>query len=196
MRVKTAEFLRSTARRADFPRDALPQIAFAGRSNVGKSSLLNTVVRRKNLARTSATPGRTRQINFFLINRTVYFVDLPGYGYAKVSKTMRRQWGELVEGYLHDNPALKAFILILDARRLPEKEELELVAWLDLHRIPYFIVLTKTDKLSRSELVRQMRRITAAFPGAEAIPFIAFSARTGKGRDEILKMIDSHLKNA
>jgi len=196
MRVKTAEFLRSTVRRADFPRDALPQIAFAGRSNVGKSSLLNTVVRRKKLARTSATPGRTRQINFFLINGTVYFVDLPGYGYAKVSKAMRRQWGELVEGYLHDNPALKAFILILDARRLPEKEELELVAWLDQHRIPYFIVLTKTDKLSRSDLVRQMSRITAAFSCAEAIPFIAFSARTGEGRDEILKTIDSHLKNA
>lgn len=196
MRVKTAEFLRSAARRADFPRDALPQIAFAGRSNVGKSSLLNTLVRRKKLARTSITPGRTRQINFFLINRTVYFVDLPGYGYAKVSKTMRRQWGALIEGYLRDNPTLKAFILILDARRLPEKEELELVAWLDQHRIPYFIVLTKTDKLSRSELVRQMRRITAAFPCAETIPFIAFSARTGEGRDEILKMIDSHLKNA
>ncbi len=196
MRIKMAEFLCSTARRADFPRDALPQIAFAGRSNVGKSSLLNTLVRRKQLARTSATPGRTRQINFFLINRAVYFVDLPGYGYAKVSKAMRRQWGKLIEGYLRDNPALKAFILILDARRLPEKEELELVAWLDLHNIPYFIVLTKTDKLSRGELVRQIRRITAAFPSAEAIPFIAFSARTGEGRDEILKMIESHLKNA
>lgn len=196
MQIKTTEFVRSATRGTDFPRDLRPQIAFAGRSNVGKSSLLNTLVRRKQLARISATPGRTRQVNFFLINSTVYFVDLPGYGYAKVSKALRRQWGELIEGYLRDNPALKAFILILDARRLPEKEELELVAWLDLNHIAYFIVLTKTDKLSRNELVRQMRRITSAFPGAEAIPFIAFSARTGEGRDEILKMIESHLKNA
>jgi GTP-binding protein len=196
MQIKTAEFVRSATRRADFPRDLQPQIAFAGRSNVGKSSLLNTLVRRKQLARTSSTPGRTRQINFFLINGALYFVDLPGYGYAKVPKAMRHQWGKLIEDYLRDNPALKAFILILDARRLPEQEEFELLEWLALHNIPLSIVVTKTDKISRGELMNQMRHITAALQRAETISFIPFSAKTGQGRDEILKMIESRLKNS
>jgi GTP-binding protein len=166
----------------------LPEIAFAGRSNVGKSSALNRLVNVKNLAKTSSTPGKTRLINFFLVNKNLYFVDLPGYGYAKTSRSTRKSWGKLVEDYLKSRESLKGTVLLIDSRRGPLEPDLQLVEWLDFYRIRKLIVLTKTDKLSRSALsgcVRNTRQVL----DLDADSMISFSARTGEGKDEILSWI-------
>jgi len=183
----------------DFPRDGRPQVCFAGRSNVGKSSLLNRLVGRRNLARTSKTPGRTREIHFFLVADRVYFVDLPGYGYAKVSRQMRSRWGRLIEDYLADNDALRLMVVILDIRHDPSEDDLDLIVWLESRGIPYTLALTKSDKVSGHVAAGQHRRILEVIaaqkaPGQQAgsgEPRSAtrFSAKTGEGRDELLRTI-------
>jgi GTP-binding protein len=189
MRITSAQFCRSAVAPRDFPKDARPQVGFAGKSNVGKSSLLNALVRMHRLARISSTPGCTRQINFFLINDRLYFVDLPGYGYAKVSKQERESWKKIIEGYLIDNPSLKLLILILDVRREPDESEHLFVEWLKLHRIPYLIVVTKIDKVSRSVLAKQTQVIRQALGESADRDVVHFSAKTGEGRLEILARI-------
>jgi GTP-binding protein len=181
-----AEFMRSAASAADFPPEALPEVAFLGRSNVGKSSLLNCLTGKKGLAFTSAKPGCTQMINFFLINRELCLVDLPGYGYARVPVDVKASWKRLIESYLSQRETLEMAVLLLDARRGWMDQDLELRDWLDFQRLPYIVVATKTDKLNRAEETRGLTAISAQAQGSLVVPF---SARTGRGVREIWQAI-------
>jgi len=187
--VKTAAFVKSAVSPRDLIRDGLPQVAFAGRSNVGKSSLLNTLANRRGLARTSGTPGRTREVNYFLINGAFYFVDLPGYGYAKVSRSVSVAWKPLIEAYIRDNPALRVMIVILDARRVPGAEDLQLIEWLEAANVAYLPILTKRDKLTLNQFREQERKIRAALGFPDEVELAVFSAKTRLGREPLLNMI-------
>jgi len=180
--------MKSTTRPDDFPRDQRPEIAFCGRSNVGKSSLLNTLTNVRGLARTSSTPGRTQTINFFVINESMYFVDLPGYGYAKVSKTVRESWGPMIEDYLRNRQQLNLAVMIVDSRMAPTDSDVMMKQWLDRCRIPTTVVLTKTDKISNNQLHQALRQGTQILDTKE---IIAFSAVTGAGKDAILARISA-----
>ena len=183
MKIVSAEFVKSATLPSQYPEGNLPEIAFAGRSNVGKSSLINTITRRKNLAKTSSTPGCTRLINFFIVNNEISLVDLPGYGYAKAPITSRREWGPMIERYLKRRESLESVIVILDARRNPSEQDLTLIDWLRHYEIIPTVVLTKTDKISRSQAKVRQRQIKGLL-GLTADP-ILFSARTGEGKDII-----------
>jgi len=164
------------------PDDDRPQIAFAGRSNVGKSSLLNSLVGLKNMAKVSAAPGKTRSVNFFSVNNRFYFVDLPGYGYAKASKKERESWGKLIEDYLTESDGLIGLVLLLDSRREPTAEDLMLTEWLEERKLPVIIALTKCDKLGRGQLAEKVRATEKQFD-LEVIPF---SIVGGAGKKEML----------
>ena len=181
-----AVFYRSYADARKIPSDRRPQIAFAGRSNVGKSSLLNKVVGQKRLAKTSKTPGRTRLLNFFLINDRYYFVDLPGYGYAKASESDKRQWGKLVNEYLEGSESLKGLCFLLDCRRDPNEDDLLMLEWLESGKINYVVILTKADKLSRSNLIKKSREIEKIFK----VTPIPFSSLSGIGKKELMRWIE------
>jgi GTP-binding protein len=188
VKISSARFVKSAIRPDDFPRDQRPEIAFCGRSNIGKSSLLNTLTEVRGLARTSSSPGRTQTINFFLVDERMYFVDLPGYGYAKVSRTVKESWGPMTEGYLRNREPLKLAMMLVDSRMPPTDSDRMMKQWLDHHEIPNTVIFTKTDKLSRNQLSRALRT------GAQSIntkEIIAFSAVTGAGRDEILARINA-----
>lgn len=194
MKVTSAEFVVGATSPSQFPREGLPEIAFAGRSNVGKSSLINRLLNRRNLARVSKTPGRTQAINFFKINHAFFFVDLPGYGYAEAPKALRLSWGPLIEGYLSSQEALRAAVLIIDARHGPLEMDLPLKTFLDFYRIPAIIALTKTDKLPRNRWPYQVRLTAHTFRlGSEQVP-ILFSAETGEGVKAIWASLASSLK--
>jgi len=184
MIVTSAEFVKSAVREQDYPAPDLPEIAFAGRSNVGKSSLINVLVDRRRLVKTSATPGRTQLLNFFRINDRFCFVDLPGYGYAKVPESVRRQWGPMVERYLAKRGCLRGVILIIDIRRTPKEEELDFLQWLSDRRMPARIVLTKVDKLSKSRR-QQRRRVAADALSTAPEDLVLFSAKTRQGRPDL-----------
>ena len=190
MLIKSAEFITSAAKPSHYPKRALPEIAFAGRSNVGKSSLINTLVNRKHLVKTSSTPGRTQLINFFDINGHMGFVDLPGYGYAKVPVSVRKKWGPMIETYLSNRETLRGVVVIMDIRRIPRQEELNLLAWLNHYTIASILVLTKTDKLSKNKLAQQHRMIARALERPKN-DFILFSAKTRRGKDALWKAIIS-----
>jgi GTP-binding protein len=186
VRISEAEFTAGAQKREQIPAPKGPEIAFAGRSNVGKSSLLNMMLARKGLARTSRTPGCTRQINFFDIavagGPKLVFVDLPGYGYAKVSKTESRDWKKLLEGYLQERPTLEAVVVLVDARRGVEQEEQDLVEFLGLRQgLPVFIAVTKLDKLSKSEQKPRLQQIEKQ----AGVKVVGTSAETGAGREEL-----------
>lgn len=189
MKVLSAEFVLSATAPEHYPRAVLPEIAFAGRSNVGKSSLINTLVKQKGLARTSNTPGRTQEINFFVVNKRIGFIDLPGYGYAKVPEKVRKNWGPMIEAYLSGRQTLRLVVLILDVRRDPSEEDLQLIHWLSFYDLPFLIVLTKIDKVSRNELGDQRRRIGAALGLSPETPLLSFSAKTGEGKDPLWREI-------
>lgn len=172
---------------SQIPKDARPQIAFAGRSNVGKSSLLNKLLGTKKMVKVSKTPGKTRSLNFFLINDRYYFVDLPGYGYAKVSKQMRDEWGRLIEDYLENSKHLKGLALLLDSRRDPTAEDIQLLSWIADRKLAALAVVTKTDKLTRDKANRKVKQIQDRF-NMTAIPF---STITGVGKKELLAAIDA-----
>jgi GTP-binding protein len=191
MKVLSAEFIKSTTLPSHYPEGKFPEVAFAGRSNVGKSSLINTLMRRKNLARTSSTPGCTRLINFFTVNNQISFVDLPGYGYAKVSEASRRQWGEMIETYFKNRQSLRCVILILDTRREPSEQDLALIHWLRYYTIIFMIVLTKTDKVSRNQAKARQHKIKELL--GLAMDPILFSARTGEGREAVWDAIQDLL---
>jgi GTP-binding protein len=188
-KIKTATYLKSVPDLKQLPGNHLPEIAFAGRSNVGKSSALNRLVHVKNLAKTSSTPGKTRLINYFLINENLYFVDLPGYGYAKTSRSLKESWGKLVEDYLKERETLKGTVLLIDSRRGVLEPDLQLMEWLDFYGRERLIVLTKTDKLKRSELLSCVNRAKQTL-NMDSDSLILFSAKTGEGKDKILKWIE------
>lgn len=192
MKITSADFVKSAFERAHWVTDGRPEISFLGRSNVGKSSLINSLLGRKGLARTSNTPGRTQSINFFLLNEKFYFVDLPGYGYARVSKQMRADWGEMAEEYLAARDELALSIQLIDARHEPTKLDLQLFEWLEYNQKNNIVVATKADKLSTNKLIISLREIKKAMPGAK---ILAYSAVTGKGKDEIWSEINNALKN-
>jgi GTP-binding protein len=170
------------------PDSSLPEVAFAGRSNVGKSSLLNCLVRRKSFARVSRTPGRTREINFFRINNGFVLVDLPGYGYARISKEQKAAWKPLIEGYLRRTTQLRGIVLLLDIRREPSDDDRDMLDFLAEMEVPTLIALTKTDKLSK-QAARQRATEIAADLALDAEQVIPFSAHTGEGRVELLEAI-------
>jgi GTP-binding protein len=190
MKVSSTEFLKSSFTEPDWPSGALPEIAFMGRSNVGKSSLINSLLGVKGLARTSSTPGRTQSLNFFLINRKFRFVDLPGFGYARVPKAVKSTWDEMVSSYLAKRSQLVLSIHIVDSRHEPTKLDLQLHEWLEHSLKPRLIVATKSDKLSKNELKKSLDRSRGVF-GDDRI--VAFSAKTGTGRDEVWRTIESAL---
>ena len=193
MKVTSAEFVKSATRPSEFPPGNLPEIVFAGKSNVGKSSLINILVNRKNLAKTSSQPGRTQTINFFRVNEKISFVDLPGYGYAKVPIRIREKWKPMVESYLQTREGIRLVILILDARRGASAQDLDLLDWLEYHGISCLIVLTKADKLSSIERARQKKALSGT-PLLRGKPFRFFSALTGEGKDELWKGIQEALQ--
>ena len=196
MKILSAEFVLSAKEPAHYPPATLPEIAFAGRSNVGKSSLINILLRRKGLARTSNTPGRTQEINFFSVNDSLYFIDLPGYGYAKVPEKIRKNWGPMIETYLSQRQTLRLVVLILDIRRDPSEEDRQLIDWLQHYRLSFLIVLTKIDKVSRNELGRRQMRIGRDLCLPVTTPLVLFSAKTGDGKEllwqEIRKVAMRH----
>jgi GTP-binding protein len=188
MKIVSAEFVAAAGSPAQCPREGLPEAAFAGRSNVGKSSLINTLVRRNKLARTSSTPGRTRTINFFRVNGQYMFADLPGFGYARVPREQRRQWRSMVESYLAERDELRAVVLIMDLRRAPGEDERKLIGFLTAHGIPPLLVATKADKLGANQRVKPLRELGRAL-GMAPDQIILFSAATGEGVDELWKRL-------
>ncbi|MFL6374492.1 MAG: ribosome biogenesis GTP-binding protein YihA/YsxC [Pyrinomonadaceae bacterium] len=186
MKITSADFVKSAFNRSHWVADGRPEVAFLGRSNVGKSSLINSLLARRALARTSNTPGRTQSINFFLINDRFYFADLPGYGYAKVSKTMRQDWGKMAEEYLADREELVLCIQLIDARHEPTKLDQQLNEWLLHHQKPHLVVATKSDKLSRTELQKTLNVIKRTFTDSAVV---AYSSQTSMGRDELWSRI-------
>ncbi len=189
-----AQFVRSAAKPSDFPRDGLPQVVFAGRSNVGKSSVINRLLNRKNFARVGSAPGKTTHINYFSIDQKLYLVDLPGYGYAKVSKQERDRWGRLIEAWFADTQRMALGMLIVDARHKPTADDCTMAqVFLDSDR-PFLVVANKLDKLKKSEIQgnAQLIRDTLSLP--EAVPLIPFSAEKGEGKAELLGQILKHLE--
>lgn len=193
MKITTAEFIKSAVWPPQYPPATMPEIAFVGRSNVGKSSLINTLVGRKNLAKTSNTPGRTQLINFFTINEKISFVDLPGYGFAKVSRSVKKDWGDMMEAYLRERQSLCLVVFILDIRRDPSEDDLSLRDWLEHYRIPYLYILTKTDKLSNNQVIARGRVIEKALKTKTDKKPILFSAKTQKGKIDIWEFLENHL---
>jgi GTP-binding protein len=189
MIIKTVVFIKSAVKPSQYPEYDFPEIAFAGRSNVGKSSLINTLIQRRNMVKTSSKPGCTQLINFFLINEELSFVDLPGYGYAKVSKKIRSQWQPMINLYLSQRQSLLGLVLLIDIRRDPGKEELDMVDWLESHKMPYLVILTKSDKLSKTKQQKRLSSICSQL-NREKNSVILFSAKTKKGRDTILEEIE------
>ncbi len=191
MKVTSAEFIKSAFNESHWTTDGLPEIAFLGRSNVGKSSLLNSLLQKKGLARTSNTPGRTQSINFFLVNASFYFVDLPGYGYAKVSKAMRADWGKMAEEYLANRQELVLSIHLVDSRHKPTELDRDLHEWLVYHQQNHIVVATKSDKLSNNKLKKSLEEIENNLPGSR---IITYSSQTGKGRDALWREIADALE--
>ena len=191
MNLHNAQFVRSVTSVADCPHDGIPQIVFAGKSNVGKSSLINALMNRKALARTSAQPGKTQTINFYNINDAMYLVDLPGYGYAKASEEVKAKWGKMIENYLHTSKRLKAVFLLIDIRHDPSANDRMMYEWMVYQGFAPIIIATKLDKIKRSQIQKNVKAIREGLgvqPGTTIIPF---SAETKQGREEIWELIDS-----
>ncbi|MBW2491608.1 MAG: YihA family ribosome biogenesis GTP-binding protein [Deltaproteobacteria bacterium] len=189
MIITSAEFIKSAVKPSQYPASGSPEIAFAGRSNVGKSSLINTLVNRKHLVKTSSTPGRTQLINFFLINKTISFVDLPGFGYARVPESVRKSWGPMIETYLKTRKPLKGVVLIMDIRRIPGMQELNFIDWLHYFNIPSILILTKSDKLSKIKQKNQHLAVAKALNVNED-ELILFSAKSRMGKDDVWNAIE------
>ena len=185
-------FLTSVFDLKQLPYPDMPEIAFAGRSNVGKSSLINRLIKRKNLVKTSGKPGKTQSLNFFLLDNSLYLVDLPGYGYAKVSKKMQASWQTLITGYLESRENLKCVIVIVDLRHAMKIVDLQLVDWLRSRGVPFLLVYTKADKLSANQRSKNGAILDAGF-GVSTSERLLFSAKTGMGREDLIQSLDSFL---
>jgi GTP-binding protein len=193
LNLNKAEFVRSAVKVADFPRDRLPQVVFAGRSNVGKSSVINRLLNRKNLARVGAAPGKTTHINYFLIDSRLYLVDLPGYGYAKVSKAEKERWGRLIESWFADTQLMTLGVQIVDARHKPTADDCTMAAWFQNCGKPFAIVANKLDKCKKSEIPGNLERIRETLDLDDAVPVIPFSAEKGDGRQTLIELILTHM---
>ena len=173
------------------PKNDLPEIAFLGKSNVGKSSLINTLMQRKSLARISQAPGKTQTINYYKVNDSLYFVDLPGYGYAKVSQELRQKWGKMIERYITSSPTLKLICLLVDIRHEPTENDRLMYEWIKYHGYKVLLILTKADKLKRSVLNKHIKMIEKALKVADEDMVVAFSSETKQGREEVYEIIDN-----
>lgn len=190
-----AEFIRSAAKPADFPRDGLPQVVFAGRSNVGKSSVINRLLNRKNFARVGSAPGKTTHINYFLIDRKMYLVDIPGYGYAKVSKQERDRWGRLIEAWFADTDRMALGVLIVDARHKPTADDCTMTEVFVSSGKPFVVVANKLDKLKKSEIEGNLQRIHETLTLPETVSVIPFSAEKGEGKADLMREILNRLED-
>ena len=190
MIVKSAELETVCGITSKLPDNDLPEIAFAGKSNVGKSSLINGLLNRKSLARTSAQPGKTQTINFYNVNKNLYFVDLPGYGYAKVSVEIRAKWGKMIERYLHGSPQLKKVFLLIDIRHVPSENDCMMYDWIVDNGYEPVIICTKLDKIKRSQLQKHIKMIKTELNVVPGTKVLTFSALTKQGKDEILDLIE------
>ena len=189
MNINNVEFLTSAAASSNFPSVRLPEIAFAGKSNVGKSSVINCVLRRKNIARVGEKPGKTIHVNYFTVDKKCYFVDLPGYGYAKVSQAEKDRWGRLMESYFASD-RIDLGIFIVDARHAPTQNDIVMANWFLESNCPFVVVANKLDKLKKSEIIPNMQRIRDVLELPESCAVIPFSAEKGIGRDELLRIIE------
>ena len=192
MNLHNAEFIRSSASKKDVIRDGRPQITMAGRSNVGKSSVINRLLDRKNFARVGNAPGKTSQVNYFLIDKKVYFVDLPGYGYARVSHAEKARWARLMEDYFADGQ-ITVGLLIVDARHKPTADDQTMAQWFHETGCPFIVVANKLDKLKKSEIEGNLQRIRETLELAEDEKLIPFSAEKGTGKQELLTALFSHV---
>ena len=184
-----AEFVLSAVKASTFIRDGKPQVTFAGRSNVGKSSVINRLLGRKNFARVGATPGKTNQINYFDIDGKIYFTDLPGYGYAKVSKEERDRWGRLMESYFADSSLMTLGVMIVDSRHKPTADDCTMAQWFRDAGCPLVVAANKLDKLKKSEIEPNLQRVRETLELGEDVPVIPFSAEKGEGKQELLNLI-------
>lgn len=201
MKVTSAKFVKSVFERSQWPRDGRPEVAFLGRSNVGKSSMINSLLRVKGLARSSNTPGRTQSLNFFLINERFHFVDLPGYGFARAPREVRETWGALVTDYLANRDTLVLSIHIVDSRHEPTTLDLQLREWLAANGKPFLTVATKSDKLSQNESHKNLARARKVLDGAAGGigaggDLVAYSATTGRGRESVWRAIEEALASS
>ena len=195
MVIKNAELAVVCGITSKFPDHNNPEIAFAGRSNVGKSSLINGLLNRKNLARTSSTPGKTITINFYLVNKEFFFVDLPGYGYAKAARTERAKWGKMIEKYLNNRPNLKSVFLLVDSRIPPTADDQQMFNWIVEAGFETVVIATKTDKLSKNQTIRSLGIIRKTLGASQDVKILPFSALKRTGREEILELIDSIIES-
>lgn len=190
MKITSSEFIGSAVNPKQFPAAGLPEVAFVGRSNVGKSSLINSLLYRKNLARISSKPGKTQLINFFLINNEFNLVDLPGYGFAKVSRDVKATWGKMIEGYLSKRPELRAVVLLVDIRHEPTDDDVIMYQWLRHYNIPAIIVATKGDKISRGQWQKHLKIIKTKLALQPDEPMMVYSSETGHGKEELWQLIE------
>lgn len=196
MKIKNVTLETVCGLTSKLPENTLPEIAFAGKSNVGKSSLLNVLVNRRSLARTSSEPGKTQTINFYHVNEELYLVDLPGYGYARVSQEIRAKWGKLIERYLHGSKQLRAVFLLIDIRHAPSENDRQMYEWITYNGYDPIIIATKLDKIKRSQVPKQLKLLReglGARPGTQILPF---SAQSRQGAEEIWAVIEEILKPA
>ncbi|MBM6619778.1 ribosome biogenesis GTP-binding protein YihA/YsxC [Bacillus suaedaesalsae] len=196
MKVNTAEIVISAVKPEQYPDDGLPHIALAGRSNVGKSSFINKMINRKALARTSSKPGKTQTLNFYIINEMLYFVDVPGYGYAKVSKSERAAWGKMIETYIKKSPHLKVVLLIVDVRHAPSKDDVMMYEFLKHFDIPTMVVATKADKIPKGKWQKHLKVVKETLQMDKNDPLVLFSSETAQGKDEAWATMMKFVNNA
>jgi GTP-binding protein len=196
MKIKNVELETVCGITSTLPENTLPEIAFAGKSNVGKSSLINALMNRKSLARTSGQPGKTQTINFYNINKELYFVDLPGYGYAKVSQEIKEKWGKMIERYLKGSKQLKVVFLLIDIRHEPSQNDKNMYDWIVYNGYNPVIIATKMDKINRSQLQKHIKMIRTGLDTVKGTEILPFSSLTKQGRDEILELVDRYLQVA
>jgi len=193
MKVNQAEFVISAVGPNQYPEGALPEIALAGRSNVGKSSLINRMISRKNLARTSSKPGKTQQLNYYRINTDLFFVDLPGYGYAQVSKSERQKWGKFIEQYLLEREHLKLVLHVIDLRHPPTKDDQAMHDWLRHNGVPRCVVVTKADKIPKGKWQKHIKIVRETLQMDKADPLVLFSSELGIGKEELWQIIEQRI---
>ncbi|MCP3025521.1 ribosome biogenesis GTP-binding protein YihA/YsxC [Halobacillus sp. A5] len=194
MKVNHAEIIISAASKKQYPNEPLPEIALAGRSNVGKSSFINKMIQRKNLARTSSKPGKTQTLNFYRINERFHFVDVPGYGYAKVSKKERAKWGRMMEEYFAEREQLRAIALVVDVRHKPTEDDCMMYDFLKHFELPVMVIATKLDKIKKGQRNKQLHMVSSTLNMDEEDPLIPFSSETGEGKDTAWRAMLSYLQ--